>query len=100
MVRIAAFLGLVAAVASPAVSAADLARGKMLYQRHCAACHGATGLSVMPNTPNLALNQGLTQSDLQIMQTLKMGSPRKPPFIGMMSDAELLDVVAYVRTIR
>lgn len=100
MIRIAAVIGLFAAVASTSASAADMVRGKMLYQRHCASCHGATGLSVMPNTPNLALNQGLTQSDLQIVQTLKMGSPRKPPFIGMMSDAELLDVVAYIRTIR
>lgn len=82
------------------VFGADLNRGKALYQRHCVACHGVTGISVMPNTPNLALNQGLTQPDMQIVQTLKMGGPRKPPFIGSMTDAELLDVVAYIRTIR
>lgn len=86
--------------ATHGASGADMARGKTLYQRHCVACHGVSGMSVMPNTPNLALNQGLTKSDLQIVQDLKTGGSRKPPFIGLMTDSELLDVVAYIRTIR
>lgn len=96
-----AFAGFVVAVMmSASAYGADLVRGKMLYQRHCVACHGVSGLSVMPDTPNLAMNQGLAQPDLQIVQKLKAGGPRKPPFLGAMTDAELLDVVAYIRNIR
>ena len=89
--------GLLAAANAVAV---DLVKAKQNYDRHCAACHGFNGMSVMPDAPNLRLNQGLTQPDLQIITKLKAGSAKKPPFLGMMSDQELLDVVAYVRRIR
>lgn len=92
----------IAALASFGISAsaADMIKAKTNYDRHCAACHGFNGMSIMPDAPNLRLNQGLTQADLQIVAKLKAGTPRKPPFLGLMSDQDLLDIVAYIRTIR
>lgn len=82
------------------VSAADLARGQRLYNLHCASCHGITGIPVMPETPNLSMREGMSQPDVVIMQSLKMGKKNKPPFFGRLNDQELLDVIQYTRTLR
>jgi cytochrome c6 len=86
--------------AIPTASAVDLARGQRLYNLHCASCHGITGVPMMPDTPNLAMREGLNQPDVVIMQSLKMGKKNKPPFIGRLNDQELFDVIQYVRTMR
>lgn len=80
--------------------ALDVVRAKSNYDRYCAACHGFNGMSVAPDVPHLRMNQGLLQPDLQILNRLKTGGPRKPPMVGIMSDQELLDVIAYTRTFR
>lgn len=82
------------------VSANDQIKAKQNYDRFCAACHGFNGISVTPDAPNLRMNQGLLQSDLQIIQKLKMGSARKPPMMGLLSDQELQQIIIYTRTIR
>jgi len=79
---------------------ADMGKAKQNYERYCAACHGFNGMSSTAGVPNLRMNQGLMQPDIQIVQKLKMGSTKKPPMLGIMNDQELLDVVAYTRTIR
>ena len=90
---------LLLAAALPA-AALDLARGQRLYNLHCASCHGITGIPVMPDTPNLAMREGMNQPDIVIMQSLKMGKRNKPPFFGRLTDDELLDVVQYTRMMR
>jgi mono/diheme cytochrome c family protein len=87
------------AVASSA-NAVDLARGQRLYNLNCASCHGITGIPVMPETPNLSMREGMSQPDVVIMQSLKMGKKNKPPFFGRLNDQELLDVIQYTRTMR
>jgi mono/diheme cytochrome c family protein len=79
---------------------ADQAKAKQNYERYCAACHGFNGMSVAPDTPNLRMNQGLLQPDMQIVQKLKMGSPKKPPMLGILNDQDLLQVIVYTRTLR
>lgn len=90
---------LVVGSALPA-AAVDLARGQRLYNLHCASCHGITGIPVMPDTPNLAMREGMNQPDIVIMQSLKMGKRNKPPFFGRLTDDELLDIVQYTRVMR
>lgn len=80
--------------------AVDMVKAKQNYERYCAACHGFNGMSVTPGVPNLRMNEGLIQSDYQIVQKLKMGSAKKPPMLGVLKDQELMDVVSYSRTIR
>ena len=89
-----------ASVLSSGAIAADLVKAKQNYERHCAACHGFNGMSVVVDAPNLRMNQGLLQSDLVIVQKLKTGTPKKPPMIGALRDQEMMDVLTYVRTIR
>lgn len=80
--------------------AADMEKAKENYKRYCSACHGFNGMSMSPDVPNLRLNQGLLQPDLEIIQKLKKGSQRKPPMSGLLTDQELIDIVTYSRTIR
>lgn len=80
--------------------ALDLARAKANYDRYCAACHGFNGMSVMPDTPHLRMNQGLLQQDMQLLTKLKQGGMRKPPMQGVLSDQDLLDVITYTRQLR
>jgi mono/diheme cytochrome c family protein len=78
----------------------DLARGQRLYNQHCASCHGITGIPVTPETPNLAMREGMNQPDFMLMQTLKMGKKAMPPYLGLLKDDELLDIIQYTRMMR
>jgi cytochrome c6 len=94
------FAALVAIATTSSAWAIDLARGQRLYNLHCASCHGITGIPVMPDTPNLAMREGMNQPDMVLIQSLKTGKRNKPPFLGRLNDQELLDVVQYVRMMR
>lgn len=94
------FLAFGLLLAAQGAAAYDPMKAKLNYERFCAACHGFNGMSVAPDTPHLRLNQGLMQSDIQIVQKLKAGTPRKPPMAGLLSDADLQQVVTYARTLR
>ena len=87
-------------IAFSASAAVDLVRGQKLYNLHCASCHGITGIPVTPGTPNLSMREGMSQPDIVIMQSLKMGKNNKPPFFGRLNDQELQDIIQYTRTMR
>ena len=96
----ALFAAFVLSGAAMPASAADVIKGAQIYARHCAACHGPSGISVMPGAPHLARAEGLMQSDLALLGTLKAGKNAMPAYVGMLSDRDLLDVIAYARTLR
>lgn len=82
------------------VLAADPMRGQQIYTMHCVSCHGPRGLSMSPNTPSFAKGEGLGQPDMMLMQTVKMGKKGQPPFFGILNDQQILDSLAYIRTLR
>lgn len=86
--------------ATTPVLAADLMRGQQVYSMHCVACHGPRGLSVSPNTPSFAKGEGLGQSDMMLLQSVKTGKKGQPPFFGILTDQQILDSLAYSRTLR
>lgn len=94
-----ALAGLLPALAG-AGHAADLARGGQLYARHCAACHGVNGLAVLPGAPNFALQERLAQPDPVLLNSVKRGKGPMPGFLPILKDQEILDIIAYVRTLR
>lgn len=81
------------------VLAADLDKGKSLYLIHCSGCHGEKGFSLMPQVPNFARGEGLAQPDPVLMDAIRVGSDARPPFLGILNDREILDVISYVRTL-
>ena len=92
--------GLIAAASAPA-TAADIIRGNRIYAAHCAVCHGVSGLSVMPGAPNLARGSDrLMQADVGLLASIRSGKNAMPAYIGVLTDREILDVIAYLRTLR
>jgi mono/diheme cytochrome c family protein len=116
IVVIAAFVALPACgrepqreAAAPA-SAPVTARGQPLYEIRCAPCHGvggggdgpaAAGIDPKPrNFRDPAFWKGRSAEQLRLV--VRQGRPGSlmPPFEGLLSDAEIDDVVAYVQSFR
>jgi cytochrome c553 len=89
------FLALPALAQTPPPKA-DLAAGKARVEAVCAACHGANGVSVADNIPNLA-GQRVPYLEAQL-RALKSGV-RKNPVMGAMaaqlSNEDIVNVAAY-----
>lgn len=94
---IAAALAL--SVSAPA-DASDVFNGKEVYRLHCESCHGADGASFEPGVPDFSRGESLFATDSELVQGLREGSAMKPSFRGLLTDAELRDVIAYVRTLQ
>src|SRR5215470_18351356 len=87
--------------------------GKAVYERHCATCHGATGAADGPGAAALAIKPPpLTNgrllnplSDEFLATIVRDGAgavglaPQMPGFGRLLTDREIRDVVAYVRTL-
>ena len=96
-----------------AQSAADPARGAAQYQMLCASCHGPRGAGDGPAGQNLVPrpahhNDGAYMNALSneyLFRVIKEGgaavgkSPMMAPWGGALSDAQIWDVVAHLRTL-
>ena len=83
--------------------------GKTVYVAHCASCHGAAGLGMPPQYPQLAGNQSIQMDEAvnPIRMVLNGGFPPgtggnpmpygMPPFAQTLSDDEIAAVVTYIR---
>jgi mono/diheme cytochrome c family protein len=72
--------------------AADLERGRVLFGRVCAACHGETGLGGEGN--GAPLNASLTPAD--VFSIVSLGRNAMPAFGGALSPEERRDVSRFV----
>lgn len=97
------------AAAAPAPTPASMARGEQLYADHCAACHGDEGQGAAGAYPALA---GSRKVQLPAPTNLVRivveggyppttdGNPRPygmPPFGPVLDDAQIADVLGYLR---
>ena len=99
-IRMSFGAALACALLSQAASAADVAQGQRIYMTHCVACHGVGGVSVIPNAPNFSRGERLMQPDMGLMMTIKAGKTAMPSFNGILRDQQILDVIAYLRTLQ
>lgn len=79
--------------------AADTNKGAEVYAMHCASCHGVSGASVMPGAPNFAQSEGLMNPDGALLISIQSGKAAMPAYRGVLSDQDILDVIAYLRTL-
>ena len=102
-----------ALVFSPALVFAqgNAQKGKELFTQNCASCHGATGkgdgaaaVALNPKPRNLSDKAYMGKlKDQQLIDIIKKGgaasgkSPLMPPFGGVLSDADVRNVVAFIR---
>jgi cytochrome c6 len=92
--------GVLLALLAHGAFAADMIKGGQIYRMHCASCHGASGVSAMPNAPSFARGERLTQPDQMLLGSIRRGRGAMPGFFGVLSDRDTLDVIAYLRSMR
>jgi mono/diheme cytochrome c family protein len=102
-----------AAEAEPAAANDPVALGKMHYQLLCATCHGEDGCSPGPGAAGLDPqpakhcdgNYMNALSDDHIFKVIKEGgasvgkSPLMAPWGGTLTDEDIRDVMAFIRSI-
>jgi mono/diheme cytochrome c family protein len=95
--RIALF-SFILALALPPLAAAQSAADN--YKAKCAMCHGADGSkSMMGAKPlNGAEVQGMSDADLNAAIT--NGKGKMPAYKGKLTDAQISDLVKYIRTLK
>jgi mono/diheme cytochrome c family protein len=90
--------------------AAPAADGKAIYDTRCSPCHGMDGAgdgpaaaAITPKPRNFRDGEfWKARTDAQLHAVVKDGRPGTlmPPFEGVVSDAEIDAIVAYLRTFR
>ncbi|HWD22366.1 MAG TPA: cytochrome P460 family protein [Burkholderiales bacterium] len=92
-------LGLAAAVliaAPPLAHAADIEAGKAKVAAVCAACHGASGVSVSDTVPNLAAQRaGYLEAQLKALKEGTRKNPIMNAIAAQLSPEDMANVAAY-----
>lgn len=99
----------------PAVAAGDAAAGAKIFAERCARCHGKDGTGNGPDLAKLHPTSSPVNwtrsvvmkqwSDKEIVDIITKGgkavgsSPVMPPFGGKLSDAQIQDMLAFIRTL-
>ena len=99
LVRVLA-CGLAWVAACTAAQAGDVNKGSELYRQHCANCHGQDGRPVFPMAPDFSNPTSLMKPDPSLLQLIRAGKGAMPAYQGLLRDREILDIVAYLRTLR
>lgn len=102
-------------LAAPPAYAQDAAAGKANYDIYCTTCHGATGkgdgvagaaLTPKPADFSAAEFWDDTRNDEHLTKVIKEGgmavgkSPLMAPWGGVLSDEQIAEVVAYIKTFK
>ena len=87
-----------------AILRGDAVRGKTLFARNCAGCHGpgggGDGYRLLGQDPaNLTASSTGKKSDALLLKTIHDGKPNMPAWKGTLSEKQSRDVLAYVRTL-
>jgi mono/diheme cytochrome c family protein len=93
-------------VLSAAEAGPNLVNGKNVYVGMCTRCHGVSGKGDGPKAETLDKEPtDFTNkkrmgevTDAQLKQIVLEGKPSMPSYKGKMSDEDLDDVIAYIRT--
>lgn len=83
----------------------NVARGRMVYQRHCAICHHATsttkkigrGLKGIYKAGEFADGKPVTDQSMRLW--IEDGGKDMPQFKNTLRPAQIADLIAYIRTI-
>jgi mono/diheme cytochrome c family protein len=82
----------------------DTAKGKALFAKHCAGCHGkegkGDGYKLLGRDPaDLTAPSTAKKPDTGLLQAIHKGRPNMPAWEALLSDQESRDVLAYVRSL-
>lgn len=79
--------------------AADTNKGGQLYAAHCISCHGGPGVNAAPGSPSFERGQGLLRPDFTLMEATRIGKNAMPAYQGVLANRDILDIIAYMRTL-
>ena len=104
-IRAAAVILLAASIACPAFAQAPGANFYNTSSPKCAMCHGADGLAATPAAKSMKVLSFkdpamLKASDAQFFASTKNGKGKMPAYNGKLTDAQIKDVVSYIRTLQ
>jgi cytochrome c6 len=104
LVKRIALIGLALALAIPTVAAAQ-AKGQDVFKAKCAMCHGAdgsasTGMGKSMGLKPLSSPEVQKMSDAEMTALIADGKGKMPASKGKLTDAQISDVVAYVKTLK
>jgi len=79
--------------------------GADTYKSKCAMCHGADGLAETPTgkmmkVPSFKSPDVVKASDSAMIDETKSGKGKMPAYKDKLTDAQIKDVVAYIRTLQ
>lgn len=89
----------------PVLGAFPQNSGPSTYKARCSMCHGADGAGNTPagkatKTPSFNSPEMLRMPDADFVADTKNGKGRMPAYSGKLSDREIGDVSAYIRTLQ
>lgn len=101
-IRTAAMILLAASIAAPAFAQSA---GADTYKAKCAMCHGPDGTASTPagkamKTPSFKEPEVARASEADLIAATKNGKGKMPAYNGKLTDAQIKDVVAYIRTLQ
>ncbi|HEV2279046.1 MAG TPA: cytochrome c [Acidobacteriaceae bacterium] len=79
--------------------------GGALYKTKCAMCHGADGTGNTPVGKSMKVrsfksDEDVKATDAALIKDTKDGVGKMPAYAGKLTDAQIQDVVAYIRTLQ
>ena len=82
-----------------------LAQGADTFKAKCAACHGATGKADTTMGKNLKIRDFSSadvqkQSDAELTTIITDGKNKMPSYKGKLTDAQIGEVVKFIRTLK
>lgn len=100
--KLASVLLLAATIAVPALAQGP---GADVYKAKCAMCHGADGLAATPMAKSMKILSfkdaaEVKLSDAQLIAATTDGKGKMPAYKGKLTDAQIKDVVAFIRTLQ
>ncbi len=101
-IKAAAVILLAASIAVPAFTQVP---GADIYKAKCAMCHGPDGLATTAMAKNLKVLSlkdptMLKASDAQFIAATANGKGKMPGYKGKLTDAQITDVIKYIRTLQ
>lgn len=80
----------------------DLAKGRMIFNKHCSGCHGTSGQGdgyriLGANPADFTSPSTRMKSDASLLKTIHEGKPMMPAWKLRLSQQDSRDVLGYIR---
>lgn len=101
-IRTAVLLTLAASIAAPVFAQSA---GADTFKSKCAMCHGPDGTAATPmgkmmKIPSFKDPSVVQQSDAALIAVTKDGKGKMPAYNGKLTDAQIKEVVSFIRTLQ